>query len=87
MAGALQVDTDHGAYDALPTREEDYGVAGAILTVFCEDGHCAGYVVPVEMETVYYLATDAAGEIIGPVYETEAGAVNAVAARDSGPGQ
>jgi hypothetical protein len=41
---AITVDTDHGVYDVLPCRAEDYPPVGATHTVFHDSGDLAGYV-------------------------------------------
>jgi hypothetical protein len=77
---SMAVDTDHGAYDALPVRVEDGAPGGAVLSVFCEGGALVGFVAS--------LACGRFGAVVaGPhggwslVAEcaTAAGAVNVVA--------
>ncbi len=39
----LDIDTDHGPYQALPYRDSDEGPDGAAYTVFGDGGYIAGY--------------------------------------------
>lgn len=83
---AMQVDTDHGAYDALPSRPEDGTPASAVLSVFGEDGALAGYVASIaggRFAAVVPHLVSGCWQAIGET-ATAAGAVSAVAAHDKG---
>jgi len=79
----LQIDTDHGAYDALPYRESDGGPDGAVLTVLRDGGSIAGYAVCPYGDQ--FAARMADGCQVGRIsYATPEGAAAAVAERDLG---
>ena len=81
---SITADTDHGVYDALPTRESDDAPAGSVLTVFRDGGSVAGYVMGREGHYAAVLATDCGNRLITCTAATLAGAVSMVADRDRG---
>jgi hypothetical protein len=76
---ALQIDTDHGAYDAQEYRDCDEGPARAVLTVWRDGGSVAGYVS--QPWPTVYAACREDGREIGQTATPE-GAVSLVADRD-----
>jgi hypothetical protein len=78
----MDIDTDHGYYQALPYRDGEDGPDGAVLTVFRDGGSIAGYVAGQDAgQAATWAAFDGRLTVVGERHTIE-GAAAAVAEAD-----